>query len=110
MEKSALFGIGKRQISVEAMAQMIGCKTGTFPTVFLGIPIGQNMNKIKSWDPLLDKFHKKLSNWKDRTLSIGGRHTLVNNVLGSLGNFWFSCFVVPKTIIKKMEAIRRKFF
>ncbi|KAL4590695.1 hypothetical protein LXL04_003636 [Taraxacum kok-saghyz] len=45
-----------------------------------------------------------------KTLSIGGRHTLVNIVLGSLGNFWFSMFKAPKSVIKDLEAIRRRFF
>lgn len=41
---------------------------------------------------------------------LGGRNTLVCNVLGSLGNFLFSLFPAPKRIIKTLEGIRRDFF
>ncbi|KAL4590231.1 hypothetical protein LXL04_003157 [Taraxacum kok-saghyz] len=58
----------------------------------------------------ITKFRNKLSVWKARALSIGGRHTLVNNVLGSLGSYWFSSFIAPKTVINQLEAIRRNFF
>ena len=88
----------------------MGCKAGRLPFLFLGIPIGTNMNCIKSWDPLVEKLKKKMSVWKLKTLSIGGRHTITSNVLGSLGNFWFSLFVVPKTVLKNLESLRRYFF
>ena len=110
LDKSALFGIGVNSITVQAIANTIGCKGEKFPTCFLGIPIGLNMRRKKSWDPLINKFKKKLSSWKARSLSIGGRHTLVNCVLGSLGTYWFSLFAAPKGVLKSMEDIRRKFF
>ncbi|GKF41143.1 hypothetical protein Tco_0124485, partial [Tanacetum coccineum] len=55
-------------------------------------------------------FQNRLSNWKAKTLSFGGRLTLVKSVLGSLGVYYFSNFKAPKKIIKKLESIRRKFF
>ncbi|GJR93556.1 putative RNA-directed DNA polymerase, eukaryota, reverse transcriptase zinc-binding domain protein, partial [Tanacetum coccineum] len=36
------------------------------------------------WPVLLDRFQSKLSSWKANLLSIGGRHTLIKVVLGSL--------------------------
>ncbi|GJW68642.1 putative RNA-directed DNA polymerase, eukaryota, reverse transcriptase zinc-binding domain protein [Tanacetum coccineum] len=51
-----------------------------------------------------------LSNWKAKTLSFGGRLTLIRSVLGSLGVYYFSTFKAPKKIICKLEGIRRCFF
>ena len=43
------------------------------------------MNKARNWEPIIEKFHKKLSSWKAINLSYGGRLTLIKSVLGALG-------------------------
>ncbi|GJZ69999.1 putative RNA-directed DNA polymerase, eukaryota, reverse transcriptase zinc-binding domain protein [Tanacetum coccineum] len=108
--KSKLFGIGTSQLELNSFATTIGCVPSHFPCTYLGLPIGANMARCAKWDPLIDRFHKRLSSWKARTLSFGGRLTLCKSVLGSLGVYYFSTFKAPKTIINKLEGIRRKFF
>ncbi|GJT17712.1 putative RNA-directed DNA polymerase [Tanacetum coccineum] len=72
--------------------------------------IGANMSRCVNWTPVINRFQKRLSNWKAKILSFGGRLTLVKYVVGSLGVYYFSNFKAPKKIIKKLESIRRKFF
>ncbi|GJY20173.1 hypothetical protein Tco_0392739 [Tanacetum coccineum] len=67
------------------------------------------MGRSVNWLPLVDRFQKRLSNWKSNSLSIGGRLTLIKAVIGSLGVYFFSTFKAPKFIINKLEGIRRKF-
>ncbi|GJX30645.1 RNA-directed DNA polymerase, eukaryota, reverse transcriptase zinc-binding domain protein [Tanacetum coccineum] len=68
------------------------------------------MSRCHNWNPLVDRFHKRLSKWKSKTLSIGGRLTLIKSVLGSLGVYYFSTFKAPIKVINKLEGIRRNFF
>ena len=68
------------------------------------------MSRCANWGILVDKFNKRLSNWKAKSLSFGGRLTLTKVVLGSRGVYYFSTFKAPKNIISKLESIRRKFF
>ncbi|GJV81329.1 RNA-directed DNA polymerase, eukaryota, reverse transcriptase zinc-binding domain protein [Tanacetum coccineum] len=68
------------------------------------------MSRCNHWSPLVERFHKRLSNWKSMSLSIGGRFTLIKLVFGSLGVYYFSSFKAPKKIINKLESIRRSFF
>ena len=63
-----------------------------------------------SQDRLVDKFQSRLSRWKVTTLSIGGRLTLLKSVLGGLGIYYLSLFVMPVTIAKKLEALQSNFF
>ncbi|GJV68914.1 hypothetical protein Tco_1484423 [Tanacetum coccineum] len=42
------------------------------------------MSQIKSWDEIVDKMVDRLSKWKMKTLSIGGRLTILKAVLGSM--------------------------
>ncbi|GJW06418.1 putative RNA-directed DNA polymerase, eukaryota, reverse transcriptase zinc-binding domain protein, partial [Tanacetum coccineum] len=51
-----------------------------------------------------------VSKWKSKTLSIGGRLTLIKSVLGSVGVYYFSTFKAPIKVINKLEGIRRNFF
>ncbi|GJZ52405.1 putative RNA-directed DNA polymerase, eukaryota, reverse transcriptase zinc-binding domain protein, partial [Tanacetum coccineum] len=80
------------------------------PCIYLGLPIGANMSRCESWSPIVDRFHKRLSMWKAKSLSFGGRLTLIKFVLGSLGVYYFSTFKAPIGTINKLESIRRKFF
>ena len=40
------------------------------------------MTKIDNWRFVVDRFHTRLSAWKSKLLSIGGRLTLTKAVLG----------------------------
>ncbi|XP_071719399.1 uncharacterized protein [Rutidosis leptorrhynchoides] len=106
---SNLIGIGVDKIEVENMARLFHCKVGTTPFIYLGLPVGGNMKKQVSWKPVLDKFEKRLSNWRDRSISFLRRWTLVNSVLNSLLLYYFSLFRAPPCVLKKLECVRRSF-
>ncbi|GJT93612.1 putative RNA-directed DNA polymerase, eukaryota, reverse transcriptase zinc-binding domain protein [Tanacetum coccineum] len=108
--KSKIFGIGVNVNELNSLAYSIGCQPSQFPCTYLGLPIGANMGRSVNWLPLVDRFQKRLSNWKSNSLSFGGRLTLIKAVLGSLGVYFFSTFKAPKFIINQLEGIRRKFF
>ncbi|GJY17125.1 putative RNA-directed DNA polymerase, eukaryota, reverse transcriptase zinc-binding domain protein [Tanacetum coccineum] len=108
--KSKLFGIGVTNVELNTIASSIGCLALQFPCIYLGLPIGAKMISCLNWNPLVERFLKRLSNWKAKTLSFGGRLTLIRSVLGSSGVYYFSTFKAPKKIICKLEGIRRRFF
>ncbi|GKC44504.1 transposon TX1, partial [Tanacetum coccineum] len=66
------------------MARWMGCDIGEFLFTYLGLPIGENMRRVNAWTPVVEKFKKRLADWKAKTMSFGGRLTLVKLVLGSL--------------------------
>nr|GFC38227.1 RNA-directed DNA polymerase, eukaryota [Tanacetum cinerariifolium] len=68
------------------------------------------MSSIKAWDEMIFKMKKRLSRWKLYTLSVGGRLTLLNSVLGSTPIYNMSIFKVPKSVLNLMESLRRNFF
>nr|GEZ46329.1 reverse transcriptase domain, zinc finger, CCHC-type [Tanacetum cinerariifolium] len=91
-----------------SMAFVIGCLASQFPCTYLGLPIGAKMLRCRNWEPLFDRFQKRLSKWKANSLSFGGRLTLIKSVLGSMSVYYFSTFKAPKKIIHKLEGIRRR--
>ena len=82
---------------------------GTVPYNYLEFPVGVNTNLVKNWKTIIKKFHSKLSIWKAKTLSFGGRLTLIKSMLGNLPTYFLSLFKVPLGVIKELEKIGRKF-
>ncbi|GKD50972.1 RNA-directed DNA polymerase, eukaryota, reverse transcriptase zinc-binding domain protein [Tanacetum coccineum] len=83
------------------------------------IPLSLHLPRPTHWcknvqkcqlDAIIDRFFKRISNWKAKALSFGGRLTLTKSVLGSLGVYYFFTFKAPKMVTNKLESIRRKFF
>ncbi|GJU97790.1 RNA-directed DNA polymerase, eukaryota [Tanacetum coccineum] len=110
VHKSHLLGVGVPNVIVDAAASSLGCSIMKTPFMYLGVPVGGNMSNIKAWDDIIRKIKSRLSKWKVKTLSIGGRLTLLKSVLGSTPIYWMSLYKVPKAVLASMEAIRRKFF
>nr|GEZ89676.1 RNA-directed DNA polymerase, eukaryota [Tanacetum cinerariifolium] len=72
--------------------------------------IGELMSQRSAWDDVVNKLRSRLFNWKVKTLSIGGRLTLLKLVLGASPLYYMSIFKTPKTVLKDLESIRSKFF
>nr|GFC90166.1 RNA-directed DNA polymerase, eukaryota [Tanacetum cinerariifolium] len=83
LKKSQLLGVGIPDSLVLEAATMIGCSVLHTPFKYLGIMVGENMSSIRAWDETVNKLKSRLSSWKLKTFSIGGRLTLLKSVLGS---------------------------
>ncbi|GKB49658.1 RNA-directed DNA polymerase, eukaryota, partial [Tanacetum coccineum] len=76
----------------------------------VGVMIEGNTLKTDFWGDIVRKLNSRMSKWKLKTLSIGGRLTLLKSVLGATPIYNMSLFKVPKTGLNLMESIRRDFF
>lgn len=108
--KTELFCYGAAQESEREYSQIFGCDMGIFPFRYLGIPMHHRKLKNTDWKEVEERFQRKLSAWKGKMLSIGGRLVLINSILSSLSIFMFSFFEVPRTILKKLDYYRSRFF
>ncbi|GJS89425.1 reverse transcriptase domain, reverse transcriptase zinc-binding domain protein [Tanacetum coccineum] len=93
--KRKLYEVGVNDRDISAMARWMKCSVGEFLFTYLGLPIGENTRRIGAWNPVIDKFKKRLAEWKAKSMSFGGRLTLVKLVLGSLPLYYFLMFRVP---------------
>lgn len=110
MSKSKLMWISVSKDRVEHAARKIGCTILKVPFSYLGSKVGCLMSRIQSWNEIVNNISVRLPKWKMKTLSIGGRLTLLKSVLGSLPIYHMSLFKVPFKVLHKMESIRRNFF
>jgi hypothetical protein len=90
--------------------QLFGCRKGSFPFKYLGIPMHYMKLNNKDWEMIEEQIKKRLSSWKGKYLSVGGQLVLINSVLSSLPMFMFSFFEVPKGVLEKIDYFRSRFF
>ena len=48
--------------------------------------------------------------WKGGTMSVAGRSTLINSSLNNAPIYHMSIYLLPKTIVSRLDKIRRSFF
>jgi len=54
------------------------------PLEYLGMPIGGNSRLKQFWQPMIEKVNSRLSNWKDKLISMADRVCLIKSVLSAL--------------------------
>jgi uncharacterized protein YpuA (DUF1002 family) len=59
----------------------------------------------KDWKMVEERIEKRLSSWKEKYLSVGGRLVLINSVLTSLVIFMMSFFKVPRRVLEKNKLL-----
>lgn len=109
LNKTKVLGVRVQMESVTSLAIATGCSAATLLFTYLGLSVGLNMCRRKSWEHVVQNIEKRLSTWKANALSIGGQLTLINSVLGSLPLYHFSVFRAPITVVKKIRSSRNKF-
>jgi len=107
--KSELFCFGEADVARQEYVDLFGYKSGDLPLKYLGIRIHYRKLKNVDWRAVVEHFEKRLSSWKSKHLSIGGRLTLINSVLSSLPMYMMS-FALPKGVLKKLDYFRSRFY
>nr|GEX49948.1 RNA-directed DNA polymerase, eukaryota, reverse transcriptase zinc-binding domain protein [Tanacetum cinerariifolium] len=110
MNKSNLMGIFMDSNKVKHAAVKIGCLVFKTSFNYLRSIVGDLMSRIQSWHDVTEGMHTRLSKWKLKTFSIGGRLTLLKYVLGVIPIYHMSIFKVPMKVLQNMKSICARFF
>jgi hypothetical protein len=106
--KSSAIGAAKE---MEAFyTSLFECNSGAYPFRYLGIQMHHRQLLNSEWSKVEERFQQKLSCWKGKYLSYGGRLVLLNSVLSSLPMFMMSFFEIPKGVLKNLDHFRSIFF
>lgn len=107
--KSTIFGIHVEDRLLHHFAEMLGCKTGSFPTSYLGLPLSTGRISKSFWNPMVERVEFKLASWKANCMSIGGRVTLIKSALANLPFYFMSLFKCSMSVVYWIENLERGF-
>lgn len=107
--KSKLASVALDDLSAFRFASILNCRLMYIPFVYLGIPVGGRPDRRVTWEPVIKKFQNRLSSWRRKTVSFGGRLCLINSVLSALPLFFLSFFKLPACVERVCKGIMRNF-
>ena len=79
--KSELVAVGAVH-NMDLLVAVLGCKQGSLPMKYLGLPLVPKFKDKSIWNPILEKTERKLAGWKKLYLSKGCRVTLIKSKIG----------------------------
>ena len=91
------------------MTTELGCKVGSLSASYLGLSLGAPHNSIAVWDPIEERFWKRLALWKCQFISKGGRITVIQSTLSSMPIYFMSLFRLPRIVKIRLERIQGDF-
>ncbi|RVW43437.1 putative ribonuclease H protein [Vitis vinifera] len=108
LDKSEIIPVGEVE-EIEAMAVELGCRVGSLPSHYLGLPLGAPHKASSVWDGVEERVRRRLARWKRQYISKGGRITLIRSVLASMPIYHMSLFRMPKAVARRLDKVQRDF-
>jgi hypothetical protein len=108
LAKSILVLVGEVS-DIGVLAEILGCKVGSLPITYLGMPLGAQFKDKACWNGVVEKSVRTLASWKRSYLSKGGRLALIKSTLSNLPTYLMSLMPIPAAVAKRIESIQRDF-
>lgn len=89
---------------------LLGVRLAASPEKYLGLPMIVGRNKKWAFSNFVDRFRKRVERWSLRYLSIGGNGVFIKSVLQAIPLYVMQCFLMPKSLCRKLEVIMNKFW
>ncbi|XP_074305003.1 uncharacterized protein LOC141639928, partial [Silene latifolia] len=107
--KSEVYYSGVSQTIKDDIRQITGFTEGSMPFRYLEVPVqATRLTKIEC-NILVEKMVNRIRSLGAKKLSYAGRLVLVNSVLNTLHNYCSGIFLIPKCVVKRIEAVCRNY-
>ncbi|RVW97689.1 Transposon TX1 uncharacterized 149 kDa protein [Vitis vinifera] len=83
LSKSEIIPVGEVD-DIEELAAEVGCRVGSLPSQYLGLPLGAPNRASSMWDGVEERVRRRLALWKRQYISKGGRITLIKSTMASI--------------------------
>ena len=87
-----------------------GIVRGSFPFLYLGVPIYRGIKRSDMFLFLREKIAKRIRGWGHRHLSFGGRLTLIKSTLEAIPIHIFQSIEPTTRVIKQLEQLLARVF
>ena len=89
---------------------LLGPMQDTRHKKYLGLPSIIGKSKVEIFAEIKERVERKLSGWKEKMMSMGGREILIKAVAQAIPTYTMSYFQILKSLYDEMEAMMRKFW
>lgn len=107
---SLLFGKHCPEQMKEAIKSVLQVQQNTFKDKYLGLPTPSGRMKAGKYQSLMDRLMKRLSDWAEKFLSMGGKEVLIKSVIQALPTYAMSVFKLPSGFCEDYMKMIRKFW
>ncbi|KAK9987792.1 hypothetical protein SO802_028031 [Lithocarpus litseifolius] len=110
-EKSSIFfSQNTDEETKKEVREILGAMQDTQSKKYLSLPslIGRSKKRVVT--EIKERVGKKLSSWKEKLLSIGGREILIKVVVQAVPTYSMGCFLLPKGLCEEIEGMVRNFW
>ncbi|XP_021747408.1 uncharacterized protein LOC110713259 [Chenopodium quinoa] len=109
LSKSEVYFGGISDYDKGQLQTVLGMSRGSFPFRYLGVPLSSKKLTIAQCRPLVERVTARIDCWTSRHLSYAGRLQLIKSVLFGIQAYWAQIFILPKKILREIEAKFRVF-
>ena len=107
--KSFVFISGVEDSIRVAIANCLHFQLGALPIKYLGVPLISSRLSHRHCTPLVERIISRINLWTSASLTYAGRLQLIKSTLFSIQVYWSSLFILPSSIIKRVEGILAAF-
>lgn len=77
---------------------------------YLGLPSFWGKSKADAYTFLVERSLKKMQGWKSKSISQAGKETMIKSVIQPIPSYAMACFLLPKSLCDKLNALSRNFW
>lgn len=107
--KSIMISINTPLTKMTMMSRLLGCKIGSLPHTYLGLPLCISKPKIEDFVPMMKRIENSLLSCSTM-LSTGDKLTLIKFIFTSMPTFFMCSLMLPKTVVKQINIYLKQCF
>ncbi|GJR69495.1 RNA-directed DNA polymerase, eukaryota, reverse transcriptase zinc-binding domain protein [Tanacetum coccineum] len=109
LSKSTIFFGSVNEKVKEDMLKILPFKCGKLLMRYLDVPLLAKRLGVKYCQNLLDYVESRINCWRNKLLSYTRRIQLIAFILSTMHQYWASVYILPLTVMNKLEKTFQKF-
>lgn len=105
VQKSSFFASGLSQGEIDTIQFSTGMPHMSLPMRYLGVLLSSKKPSPTHCEVLIQQIKGRLSSWSAKAVSFAGRLLLIKTVIAGINTFWCSSFILPKSVIKRINSL-----
>lgn len=108
-DKLSCYGAGIDDETKKNFLSLTGFSAGTLPFRYLGLPLSSKKWSKVDCHVLVERITSRVTTGYFKSLSYAGRLQVIIAVIFFIYNYWGALFILPQSIIKKVDKICQDF-